>query len=92
MSNNRSSDNLEDLFTEALRTSTYEKLVHKIGMQRLKSLLLNIRETCRLSFDQRRPTILYRDNTTCIAQVKGGYIKSDRTMHISPNFSRTTKE
>ena len=46
----------------------------------------HIRETCMLSFDQGSPTILYEDNTACIAQVKGGYIKGDRTKHISPKF------
>ena len=46
----------------------------------------HIRETCRLSFDHGSPTILYEDNTACIAQVKGGYIKGDRTKHISPKF------
>ena len=32
------------------------------------------------------PTILYEDNAACIAQLKGGYIKGDRTKHISPKF------
>ena len=36
----RSIDNLVDLFTKALPTSIFEKLVHKIGMRRLKDLLL----------------------------------------------------
>ena len=39
-----------------------------------------------LSFDHGSPIILYEDNTACIAQVKGGYIKGDRTKHISPKF------
>ncbi|XP_062080883.1 secreted RxLR effector protein 161-like [Humulus lupulus] len=34
----RSSDNLPDLFTKSLPTSTFEKMVHKIGMHRLKDL------------------------------------------------------
>ena len=29
---------------------------------------------------------MYEDNAACIAQLKGGYIKGDRTKHISPNF------
>jgi hypothetical protein len=32
------------------------------------------------------PTTLYEDNAACIAQLKGGYIKGDRTKHISPKF------
>ena len=31
-------------------------------------------------------TVIYEDNTACIAQVKGGYIKGDKTKHISPKF------
>ena len=34
----RSSDNPADLFTKSLPTSTFEKMVYKIGMQRLKYL------------------------------------------------------
>ncbi|XP_069148362.1 secreted RxLR effector protein 161-like [Solanum lycopersicum] len=32
------------------------------------------------------PTTMYEDNAACIAQLKGGYIKGDRTKHISPKF------
>jgi hypothetical protein len=32
------------------------------------------------------PTKIYEDNTACIAQVRQGYIKSDRTKHIDPKF------
>ncbi|KAF8093520.1 hypothetical protein N665_0383s0145 [Sinapis alba] len=32
------------------------------------------------------PTVLYEDNATCIAQLKDGYIKGDRTKHILPKF------
>nr|GEX19245.1 retrovirus-related Pol polyprotein from transposon TNT 1-94 [Tanacetum cinerariifolium]GEX41130.1 retrovirus-related Pol polyprotein from transposon TNT 1-94 [Tanacetum cinerariifolium] len=34
----RSSDNLADLFTKALPTSTFRKLIHNIGMRQLKDL------------------------------------------------------
>ena len=34
----RSSDNLADLFTKALPTSTFEKLRYKIGMRRLRDI------------------------------------------------------
>ena len=34
----RSTDNLADLFTKALPTSTFEKLVYRIGMRRLYKL------------------------------------------------------
>lgn len=35
------------------------------------------------------PTILHEDNATCITQIKAGYIKGDRTKHISPKFFYT---
>jgi hypothetical protein len=35
------------------------------------------------------PTILYEDNAACITQIRGGYIKGDRTKHISPKFFYT---
>ncbi|KAM3249554.1 secreted RxLR effector protein like [Capsicum annuum] len=36
----RSSDNVADLFTKSLPTATFKKMVHKIGMQRLKDVLI----------------------------------------------------
>ena len=35
----RSSDNLADLFTKALPTSTFERLLHKIGMLQFKDVI-----------------------------------------------------
>jgi hypothetical protein len=35
------------------------------------------------------PTILYEDNVVCITKIRGGYIKGDRTKHISPKFFYT---
>ena len=32
------SDNLENLFTKSLPTSTFKKLIHKIGMRQLKDI------------------------------------------------------
>ena len=34
-------------------------------------------------------TPIFEDNAACIAQVRGGYIKGDRTKHISPKFFYT---
>ena len=34
----RSTNNLADLFTKALPTATFERLVHSIGMRRLRDL------------------------------------------------------
>ncbi|KAL0553874.1 hypothetical protein IC582_007778 [Cucumis melo] len=52
----------------------------------LRSMTHHIRETCGLSFSKNLPTILFEDNTACITQIKGGYIKGDRTKHISPKL------
>ena len=35
------------------------------------------------------PTSIFEDNAACIAQVRGGYIKGDKTKHISPKFFYT---
>ena len=43
----------------------------------------HIRESCGLSSSKLLPTTLYKYNKTCIAQIKGGYIKGDRTKHTS---------
>ena len=36
--------------------------------------------------DVKIPTILFKDNAACIAQLRGGFIKGDRTKHISPKL------
>ncbi|KAL0549202.1 hypothetical protein IC582_013683 [Cucumis melo] len=52
----------------------------------LRSMTHHIRETCGLSFSKNLSTILFEYNTACIAQIKGGYIKGDRTKHILPKL------
>ena len=52
-------------------------------------MIHHIQESCGLSSVKDKPTILFEDNATCIAQIKGGYIKGDRTKHISPKFFYT---
>jgi hypothetical protein len=37
------------------------------------------------------PTIIYEDNAACIDQIKSGFIKGDRTKHISPKFFFTSE-
>ena len=32
------------------------------------------------------PTIIYEDNIACITQVSEGYIKGDKTKHLSPKL------
>jgi hypothetical protein len=52
----------------------------------LRSMTQYIRRTCGLSFSRGTLTILYEDNIAYITQLKGGYIKGDRTKHISSKF------
>ena len=52
----------------------------------LRSIINHIHKTCGLSYQREVPIILYEDNIACIAQLKVGYIKGDRTKHISPKF------
>ena len=44
-------------------------------------MIHHIKESCGLSS--------VKDNAACIAQIKGGYIKGDRTKHISPKIFYT---
>ena len=48
-----------------------------------------ILKTFVLKIEDLKPTTLHEDNVACIAQLKGGYIKGDRTKHISPKFFYT---
>ena len=41
---------------------------------------------CGLLCEKMLPTTIYEDNAACIAQTKEGYIKGDRTKHISPKL------
>ena len=55
----------------------------------LRTMTQHIRKSCGLSSIKKKSIVLYEDNVACIAQVKGAYIKGDRTKHISPKFSST---
>ena len=55
----------------------------------LRSMIQHIRKSCGLYSIKNKPTVLYEDNVACIVQVKGRYIKGDRTKHISPKFFYT---
>jgi hypothetical protein len=55
----------------------------------LRSMIQHIQEECGLESIKGSPTVLYEDNAACIAQIKEGYIKGDRTKHISPKFFST---
>ena len=51
-------------------------------------MIHHIQETC-FSFKKNLPIVLFEDITACIAQIKGGYVKGDRTKHISPKLFYT---
>ncbi|CAH9074004.1 unnamed protein product [Cuscuta epithymum] len=53
------------------------------------TMIQHIQNECGIKPITCRPTVIYEDNTTCIAQIKEGYIKGDRTKHISPKFFST---
>lgn len=55
----------------------------------LRSLIHYVHESCGLESIGKGPTVIYEDNAACIAQIKEGYIKGDRTKHISPKFFST---
>ena len=45
----------------------------------------HVRADCRMA-ECKKPIVMYEDNASCIAQIKDGYIKGDRTKHILPKF------
>ncbi|KAG7529163.1 Ribonuclease H-like superfamily [Arabidopsis suecica] len=51
----------------------------------LRSMTQHIRSNCGMD-EEKEPTVMYEDNAACIAQLKDGYIKGDRTKHILPKF------
>jgi hypothetical protein len=52
----------------------------------LRSMTHLIREKCGFINNSNKATVLFEDNAACIAQLKEGFIKGDRTKHISPKF------
>ena len=46
----------------------------------------HIQQMCGFPMKKDIPITLYEENVACIAQMKGGYIKGDRTKHISSKF------
>jgi hypothetical protein len=55
----------------------------------LRSMIQHIQDECGLESVIENLTVIYEDNTACIAQIKEGYIKGDRTKHISLEFFST---
>ncbi|CAM8943865.1 unnamed protein product [Rhodiola kirilowii] len=57
----------------------------------LRSMTKHIRTTSGLQ-PINDPITLYEDNAACVAQMKEGFVKSDRTTHIPPKFFSFTQE
>ncbi len=55
----------------------------------LRSFIHHIQTSCGLESSVQKPTVIYEDNAACIAQIREGYIKGDRTKHILPKFFST---
>ncbi|XP_074328134.1 secreted RxLR effector protein 161-like [Apium graveolens] len=55
----------------------------------LRFIIKNIQESCRLPDITKSPIVMFEDNTSCIDQLKEGYVKGDMTKHISPKFFYT---
>ena len=52
----------------------------------LRLVVHQIQNACGLPLITSIPTTIYEENAACIEQIKEGYIKGDRTKHISPKF------
>ena len=50
-----------------------------------------IKGYCGFSSVLESPTVIYEDNTSCIVEIKVGYIKGDQIKHILPKLIFTHK-
>ncbi|GJR40317.1 secreted RxLR effector protein 161-like protein [Tanacetum coccineum] len=57
----------------------------------LRSMTQLIVTYCRLNLEK-SPTVIHEDNAACVAQMKEGYIKSDRTKQIPPRYFAYTQD
>ena len=57
----------------------------------LRSIDKFIQTNCGLPYDQ-TSTILYEDNSACVAQMQVGFVKGDRTKHIDPKYFSYTHD
>lgn len=67
-------------FHEATREVVWLRTIDKI-----------ISDQCELSHST-RPTTIFEDNATCVAQVTGGFIKANRMKYISPQIFGFTQD
>ncbi|GJV65003.1 putative RNA-directed DNA polymerase [Tanacetum coccineum] len=57
----------------------------------LRSMTQLIVTSCGLKKEE-SPTLIYEDNAACVAQMKEGYIKSDRMKHMPPRYFAYTQD
>ena len=55
----------------------------------LRDVIYHIQTSTGIQAEELEPTTIFEDNAACIAQLRGGYIKGDKTKHISPKFFAT---
>ena len=53
-----------------------------VWLRTMENILM---EQCRLKTKD-QPTVIFEDNAACIQQMSSGFIKADRTKHISPHI------
>ncbi|KAL0825275.1 hypothetical protein Bca101_048952 [Brassica carinata] len=75
--------------TIAATSSNYSEIlaIHEASPECvwLRSMTQHVRADCGMA-ECKKPTVMYEDNAACIALLKDGYIKGDRTKHILPKF------
>ena len=63
--------------------------IHEASRECVWLMIQHIQEICGLPSIRDNAIVLHEDNTTWIAQIKGRFIKGDRTKHISHKFFYT---
>ena len=48
-------------------------------------------QQCKIQ-EEEKPTTIFKDNATCIRHMSSGFIKADRTKHISPHIFSFTQD
>ena len=57
----------------------------------LRTMERIINQQCKIQ-EEVKPTTIFKDNATCIRQMSSGFIKVDRTKHISPHIFSFTQD
>jgi len=76
--------NINGYFIKSFRN--YWNPCSKLRMYIAKVIYPTYKEKSGLLSIEDSPTILFEDNVTCIAQLRGGFNKGDKTKHVSQKF------